>query len=294
MSNPSIARISIIGTGLIGSSIGLALRAHGFSGYIAGWDQRAGEAGVAQQRGAIDAIAPNPVAAAQESDLVLLATPVFGILDWMERLAPALRSGQLVTDVGSTKRRICERAAELFAAPQRAAFLAGHPMAGKEVYGAAEADAELFRQAVWLFCPTEGERSELERERMVEWRSWVERFGCRIVDTEPVRHDDLCAWASHLPQMVGTALAALLEDTFGASERSRGELRDVGGRAMREMTRLGASPFSMWRDVAHTNTAPIAATLMALEQRLAYIRQNLTTAGLREEFERANRFRQNF
>ena len=104
---------------------------------------------------------------------------------------------------------------------------------------------------------------------------------------DPVRHDILCAWISHLPQFVSTAMCALLEDEFAANT----DLLPIGGRALREMTRLGASPFSMWRDIAHTNSDAIAKTLHALEQRLAHIRENLKTPELREEFDRANRFR---
>jgi len=285
----------VIGTGLIGGSVGLALRAQGFTGHIAGWDQNPAEAATAQRRGALDEVADDPLSAARASDLVLLATPVFGILDWMDKLAPVAGPGQLLTDVGSTKRLICERADQLFNRAGQAAFLAGHPMAGKEVFGAAEADGHLFQGAVWLFAGDDPNGARPGAGALnTEWRAWVERFGARIVDVDPVRHDDLCAWASHLPQMVGTALAALLEDTFGGSEISQRELRDVGGRAMREMTRLGASPYSMWRDVAHTNTGPIAATLEALEQRLAHLRRHLTQPELREEFERGNQFRRNF
>ncbi len=301
MSTSSVQQITILGTGLIGASIGLALRAQGFSGRIAGWDKNPEEAKIALQNGALEQVADDPLAAALASDLIVLATPVLGILDWMERLAPVLRPGQLVTDVGSTKQQICERAAALFNRENRAGFLAGHPMAGKEVQGAAHAEAELFRNAVWLFSSTPEKNIRpgtqalaLEEERRQEWRGWVQRFGSRVVDVDPVRHDELCAWASHLPQMVGTALAALLEDEFGGSDAHREELREVGGRAMREMTRLGASPFSMWRDIAQTNTEPLAATLLALEQRLAHLRENLKQPELREEFERANRFRKRF
>ncbi len=92
---------------------------------------------------------------------------------------------------------------------------------------------------------------------------------------------------SHLPQFTATALSCVLEEQVGNAP----ELKHVGGRALREMTRLGASPFSMWRDIAHTNTEAIEAALMALEQRLAHIRENLRTPELREEFERANAFR---
>ncbi|MGH9395125.1 MAG: prephenate dehydrogenase [Terriglobales bacterium] len=282
-------RILILGTGLIGASVGLALRSAGFDGDIAGWDRNRAQAELALQRGAVNAIAEDGIAVARASDVVVLAMPVLAILDWMGRLAPVMRPGQLLTDVGSTKSRICQCAAELF--PQgAAAFLPGHPMAGKETFGAAAADASLFQGAVWLFTPLPGQQSPAA----AAWRAWVARFGSRGVDLDPERHDQLCAWASHLPQLVGTALAAALEDEFGASAAERSQLREVGGRAMREMTRLGASPFSMWRDIAHTNAAPIAASLLRLEQRLAHLRRSLVQPDLKAEFAKANRFRRDF
>jgi prephenate dehydrogenase len=141
---------------------------------------------------------------------------------------------------------------------------------------------------MWLFTPVAGvPPSELE----AEWRSWVAKFGARTMDLEAARHDEICAWVSHLPQMLSTALAALLEETFSGDPVRRDEIASIGGRALRETTRLGASPYSMWRDIALTNTEPIAATLLALEQRLAHVRENLRTPELKEEFRRANEFR---
>lgn len=302
----SIQSITILGTGLIGSSVGLALRANGFAGRILGWDRSPEEAQTARDKGAIDSVASDPLDAARETDCVLLATPVFGILEWIEKLAPVVRHDQLVTDVGSTKRKICALAAEAFSSPGAAHFLPGHPMAGKEVFGAANADANLFHGAVWLFTSPElaaepASNPTLGQQRADKWRHWVARFGCRMLDLDPVRHDEICAWASHLPQMLGTALAALLEDTFPETAKSAGnldsasaQLRAIGGRAMHEMTRLGASPYSMWRDIAQTNDEAIAAALLALEQRLASIRENLKQPELREEFNRANQFRSRF
>jgi prephenate dehydrogenase len=124
-----------------------------------------------------------------------------------------------------------------------------------------------------------------------QWRALVASFGARTMDLDPARHDELCAWVSHLPQMLSTALAALLEDTFAGDPEAMASVRAIGGRGLRETTRLGASPYSMWRDVAMTNTEPIAATLLALEQRLQHLRENLRTPELREEFHTANRFR---
>lgn len=277
----SLRRIAIMGTGLIGSSIGLALRANEFTGEIAGWDRDPEQLQIALSRGAIDIAASDPLEAALPADLILLGGPVLSILEWMERLAPRLSPDQLVTDVGSVKGVISERARSLFSGPGRAGCLPGHPMAGKEVSGAANAEATLFVDAVWLFT------NFPEHPLSAEWRGWVERFGCRIIRMDPGRHDEVCAWLSHLPQMLATGLSALLEDRFGESA----DVRAVGGRALREMTRLGASPYSMWRDVAHTNAEEIAECLFSLEQRLAHIRENLKTPELRKEFERANRFR---
>ena len=281
----AIARILVIGTGLIGASVGCALRQHGFAGEIVGWDQSSAELKTALENSSIDRAADDPLHAAREADVVLLAVPVLAILDWMSKLAPVMRPSQLLTDTGSTKLEIVKLGRTLFNGPERAYLLPGHPMAGKEVHGAKYADAGLFQGAVWLFTPSDGQEGEPAVAR--EWRDLVRSMGARVIDMEPARHDVVCAWVSHLPQMLSTALSAMLEDEFGDAP----ELAGIGGRALREMTRLGASPFSMWRDVAHTNAEPIAATLLALEQRLQQLREHLKTPELREEFETANLFR---
>jgi prephenate dehydrogenase len=228
------------------------------------------------------------VAAAREAEVTVLAVPIYATLDLMEQLTSSLGSDQLVTDVGSTKLRITQVGIEHFNQMGCAAFLPGHPMAGKERGGAELADANLFRGAVWLFTDApDAVRSFRATELIKEWRQWITAMGSKVIDLDAERHDELVAWVSHLPQFTATAMSALLEDEVGEAP----ELRDVGGRALREMTRLGASPWSMWRDIAHTNTDAIAAALQALEQRLAHIRENLRTPELREEFEKANRFR---
>jgi len=283
-------RVLIVGTGLIGASAGLALRAAGFDGEIVGTGPTEQTLTIAKERGAIDAWVARTDAgsAAANADLILLAGPVLSILDWMQRLAPVLGEHQLVTDVGSTKVQIAELAAKLgYNGPGKARFLPGHPMAGKEQGGAALAEAGLFRGAMWLFTPLDETQNELE----AEWREWVAKFGARAMDLAPARHDEICAWVSHLPQMLSTALAALLEETFESDPQRREEIAAIGGRALRETTRLGASPYSMWRDIALSNTETIAQTLQALEQRLAHVRENLRTPELKEEFRLANEFR---
>jgi prephenate dehydrogenase len=238
--------------------------------------------------GAINSIATDALQAARESQVVLLAVPIYATLNWMEQLSGMLGPEQLITDVGSTKAQITAAAGRLYNTPERAGFLPGHPMAGKERGGAALGDADLFRGAVWLFTADPAwELSPASAELASDWRELVAAMGSKTLDLDAARHDELVGWVSHLPQFVATALSALLEEEVGDAP----ELKDVGGRALREMTRLGASPYSMWRDIAYTNTAAVEAALDALEQRLAHLRENLRTPGLREEFEQANRFR---
>jgi prephenate dehydrogenase len=283
-----IERIAILGTGLLGTSVGLAMRAAGYRGTITGWNRSAEPAQTALAMGAIDTVAADALQAARESQVVVLAVPIYATLDYMEKLSGVLGSEHLVTDVGSTKAQITEAAGRLFNTPERAAFLPGHPMAGKERGGAVLGDAGLFRGAVWLFTDDPGwQRSPHSAALVKGWREWVVAMGSKTIDLDPLRHDELVAWVSHLPQFVATALSALLEDEVGDAP----ELKNVGGRGLREMTRLGASPFSMWRDIAYTNTEAVQSALLALEERLAYIRENLKTPVLREEFDKANRFR---
>ena len=285
-----IENVTIIGTGLIGASVGLALRAAGFSGEVEGWDESPVALATALDIGALTTalrVRPDEEATRPKPGLIVLAGPVHSTLDWMERLAKVVGAETLITDVGSTKLEIVQSAIRLFGGDGVAGFLPGHPMAGKERGGAELAEAGLFREAMWLFTPCRAEQSLMDRE----WRTWVERFGARTMDMHADRHDELCAWVSHLPQMLSTAFAALLEERFGDMPEVAAELMRVGGRALRETTRLGASPYSMWRDVAMTNTENIRTTLLALEQELSYVRENLRGPELREEFARANRFR---
>jgi prephenate dehydrogenase len=285
----SINQITIIGTGLIGGSFGLALKKRGFGGRIVGCDKPVVLA-QAKRIGAVDVGMVELRQAAQGSDLILLGTPVGGVLDLIEKIGPLVSPHVLMTDVGSTKKEIVDRAQAVFGAAAATRYLAGHPMAGKEHSGIEHADPDLFENAVWLFTPVAGQSvatgSGLSGP-VADFVVLVQSIGARVLVMDAERHDRICAWVSHLPQMLATALASSLEDEFGDDEA----LKAVGGRALREMTRIAASPYSMWRDIAFTNTGNIAKSLSALEQRLAHIRENLRTRGLQEEFENGNKFR---
>jgi prephenate dehydrogenase len=280
----SIRQITIIGTGLIGGSLGLALRKNGFRGKIVGCDGKAVLAR-GKRAGAITAGIEDPVEASRGSDVVVLAVPVGGIIDLIAKLAPHLSPNTLLTDVGSTKAEIVARAESVFLEDASHRFLAGHPMAGKENSGIEFADAELFGGAVWFFTPLPGQK--LKAGVLAEYIKWVKKVGATVTTLNPDQHDELCAWISHVPQMLSTALAAALVEEYG----EKAPLLESGGRALREMTRIAASPYSMWRDIAITNKNQIANALLKIEQHLAHIRENLDTRELEKEFNRAHKLK---
>ena len=157
-------------------------------------------------------------------------------------------------------------------------------MAGKEVGGIEHADANLFRDAVWLITPIEPEQPPTMQQQ--EYMELLQSIGARIVTLDVAHHDRLCAWLSHLPQMMATALASALRDEFGDDE----VVSQIGGRALREMTRIAHSPYSMWRDIAMTNTQNIEEAMLYFEQQMAHLRENLRGPALREIFDSANKF----
>ena len=177
-------RVLIVGTGLIGASIGLAMREAGFKGQIDGFDENLSELESALGSKAIDEFAfgmEPTLEIARRADVIVLAVPVLAVLDWMQRLAPLLGPRQLVTDVGSTKLKISESARRLFNTETTAQFLPGHPMAGKESGGASLAEASLFKDAMWLFTPVLAGASPIESWSGANgWRSYApdEGYGC--------------------------------------------------------------------------------------------------------------------
>lgn len=280
----AIRQITIIGTGLIGGSLGLALRKKKFAGRIVGCD-REGTLEKAKACGAIDVGTANPGDAVPGSQIVVLATPVLAICDLIERVGPVMPARALLTDVGSTKAAVVQRAQTVFGKNAGKRFLAGHPMAGKELSGVDYADPDLFQKAVWFLTPLPGQ--SLNEGLFAEYAGWIDAIGARIAMLPPDEHDRLCAWISHVPQMISTALAAALVEEFGADA----PVLPAGGRALQEMTRISASPYSMWRDVAITNKKNLEDALWKVEQRLAHIRENLATRELAAEFERAHELR---
>jgi prephenate dehydrogenase len=280
----TIQRITIAGLGLIGGSLALALRQAGFAGEIAGCD-RAEILAAAVERGIVSGGHSDPITAALGHDVVVLATPVGAIIDLLERLGPVIPATTLLTDVGSTKREIADRAQQVFGSAAGQRFLPSHPMAGAEHAGLEHANAGLFRGAPWVFTLINGQPEP--GSNAAEWIQLIQSIGAIPVFLDAARHDRLCAWTSHLPQLISTALASAIEAEFGADEA----VRQISGRGLQDMTRLAASSYSLWRDIVATNSKNLNDVLLKYEQHLSHLRENLRGPALREEFDAANRFR---
>ena len=266
--------VAIAGVGLIGASFGLALRKAGFSGTIAGVSSPSAlAAGLAC--GAISS-EMTLAEAARHADLIYLAQPVDRILQTIEEIGRLARPGCLITDAGSTKAQIVEQAARHLPA---AAFLGGHPLAGKEQRGAAAADADLFRNRPYVLTP-----SGPETPASQEFREWITRIGARVMDTSPQEHDRTVALTSHLPQLVSTALAATL------AERNSEALGKIFGSGLLDMTRLALSTPELWASIFTTNKLEVLAALDGFLSTLEQTRRAVQSDSVSDIFHTASDF----
>ena len=266
--------VAIVGTGLIGASFGLALRQAGFIGPILG---------VSSERALADAVGVGAIdrgvtlaEAAGQAELVFLSQSIGRILDTLRHLDPLLRPGALVTDAGSTKNEIVDHARQFI---RRGQFLGGHPMAGKELRGAAAAEAGLFQGCTWVLTPDEP--AELETPAARAFVGWLDRIGARLVALDCDEHDRVVAFTSHLAQLASTALASSVGENLSEERHLR-----VAGPGLRGMTRLALSSYDLWRDILATNAEQIDRALSRYVQKMEYIRDNLRTRQLQNEFAR--------
>ncbi len=243
--------IAIVGVGLIGGSLAMALRRAGHDGEIVGVS---GPTTIreALERRVIDRGASygDLVDVASSVDLVVLATPIRAILEHLETLGRAgasLRDGLVVTDVGSTMATILERAARTL--PDRVHFIGGHPMAGSERRGLAAADPFLFQNAYYVLTPARG----VPVAQVTRLERLLSRTGARVMVLDAADHDRTAASVSHVPQLLAVALVNFIDDH--PDDRDVALRLAAGG--FRDMTRIAASPFTMWRDIYATNSKEV-------------------------------------
>jgi prephenate dehydrogenase len=258
---PPFRTISIIGLGLIGGSIALAVRERWPEIRIAGVDRKAVLAH-ALGSGAIDRAADSAADAA-DADLIILAAPVRQNLKLLAEIAQRLPAATVVTDVGSTKRGIVDAAAALGCA----SFVGGHPIGGAEQGGFGFARPDLFRHRPWIFTPAPSTLAA-SVDRLFEF---ARGLGARPSTMDATEHDRVMAFLSHLPQLTASALM----DVIGSSA-GEGALR-LAGRGLVDTTRLASSPAETWRDVCATNADAVADALDQLIARLSELRADLRT-----------------
>ncbi len=236
--DPSGRRAQVVGTGLIGASIGLALRARGW--HVTGRDRDPAHADRAASLGAVDALGTDAAA-----DITFVATPVSTVAA-EATAALAASPGGLVTDVGSVK-------APIVAAVGSARFVGGHPMAGSEQDGVEGADPELFEGATWVLTPT----ASTDPEAFARVRAAVTSLGADVVAVSPERHDTLVAVVSHVPHLAAATLMGIAAE--GAEEHAAMLRLAAGG--FRDMTRIAAGHPGIWPDICAENRAAIVAAL---------------------------------
>ena len=246
---PPFERIAIVGFGLIGGSLALAIRQRWTSGLIIAIDRK-DVLETAMRMHAAD-VGGDDLVMAAEADLIVLAAPVLQNRGILEQLGDFVTGEALVTDAGSTKQDIVAAAREL---PARLRFVAGHPLAGAATGGLPAARPDLFTNRPWIFTPTAGTREE-DVARLEEF---VAALGARPRRMEPEAHDRLLAFLSHLPQLTASALMHVVGSHAGEDGLA------LAGAGLRDTTRLASSPACIWRDILQTNRAEIMDALDAL------------------------------
>lgn len=253
MPEVTAGRAQVVGTGLIGGSIGAALRQRGW--HVTGRDQRHGAAEQARELGVLDAVGVDP-----DAELTFVATPVGAIA--AEVSAALSQTAGVVTDVGSVKAPL----AELMGNPR---FVGGHPMAGSELEGVAGADPAMFEGAVWVLTPT-GHTSD-EAFGLVS--RVVSSFGAEVMALRPDRHDQLVALVSHVPHLTAVTLMGQAAER---AEEHRALLRLAAG-GFRDMTRIASGHPGIWPDICTQNREAIVAELDGLIRSLGEIRDVVAT-----------------
>ena len=286
-SGPPFRRIALVGVGLIGGSIGLALRRNVRSARVVGVD-RPSVLRAARARRAIDEAAPTLARGLRGADLVIVALPVDAILGILPRLGGLLAAGAIVTDVGSTKEGIVRRA-RLAGLGER--FVGGHPMAGTERSGIDHADGNLFKGAPWILCPARraaarraAGRRRGEPAAVHRVAGLVRRLGARPEILDPRAHDRAMARLSHLPQLVSVAL------TNAAGAREARPFLHLSGPSLLRMSRLADSPPDLWEGILRSNRGAVERALDDFIRETGRLRASLG-GGPTAHFRRAARLR---
>jgi prephenate dehydrogenase len=276
-------RVAIVGLGLIGGSLGLALRQAHIAEQVTGYDLGRGVCDQARKVGAVDQAYTSLADAVRGAELVVLATPVGAMRALLQQMATLASPGAVITDVASTKSQVLSWAEEFL--PAHLAFVGGHPMAGKEISGVEAADPALFRNRI--YCLTPGAKTPPAALNKV--LAMIESIGARVRFLEPAEHDGQVALVSHLPFIASTALMAT------ATENNNwGDASLLASSGFRDTTRLAAGSPEMYRDICLTNHEALVRALDDYLATLHMLREHIAASDphLNELFARSQEARQ--
>ena len=252
-----LGTVAIVGVGLIGGSIGLALRELGMAERVMGIGRREANLAEAVQIGAIDAATTDLASGIAEADVVVICTPVTEIANAARIAAEHGPEGVLVTDAGSTKLRIVE-AVERDPSAARV-FVGSHPIAGSERKGVAHARSDLFEGRSCVLTPT----ARTPEDRLQRARSFWVRLGCRVIELSPAEHDEVLALTSHVPHAVAAALAATVP----------AEALPMAAGAYRDGTRVAGSDAALWAGIFRENKGPTLQALARFQEQIGAFRR---------------------
>lgn len=259
------SKVAIVGVGLLGGSLGLAIKRRGLASQVIGYVRRASSAAACKEAGAVDGIEVDLAAAVQSADLIILCTPIAQMRPLVETMLPALARGALVTDVGSVKGSVV-RELEPLVSHTGAEFIGSHPMAGGEKMGVAAARHDLFVDAICAITPTR--RSSPESVQRLE-QFWA-AIGGIPMRLSPELHDELVSRSSHLPHVLAAQLAKLVLSPDHPQEQSQ-----LCGNGFKDTTRIASGSPEMWRDICLANRQNLGRALGIMIERLQEFRRAL-------------------
>ena len=246
-------KITIVGVGLLGGSLGLAIKKRGLADEVTGYVRRAASIAECRRANAVDTCTQNLQEAIADADLIVLCTPLAQMLPLLKKIGPAVKPGAIITDVGSVKATVVKDL-ESIVAKSGAHFIGSHPMAGAEKTGVAAARAELFANAMCVVTPTKNSHKPAIKTIEEFWKS----VGARVLRLTPELHDELVSRSSHLPHVAAATLANLVLDP--AHPKSQPLLCANG---FRDSTRIASGSPEMWRDIAMANRKNLDKALAA-------------------------------
>lgn len=280
---PFYDRTAIIGTGLIGGSMGIRLRERRLVEMVVGYDQSEAALEQALARGAVDCCAKSAREAVAGAELVIMAVPVLSIAALVEEIEPALAPGSVITDVGSTKLEVTRAVEKIL--PRNTCFIGGHPMAGSEESGIAGAEPALLENAIYVLTPGKSAPPQ-EVKRLTRL---LEAAGAQPLVLDPAGHDALAAYVSHLPHL---AASALVDSVMRFGKVDLVLALAAGG--FRDTTRVALGNPALWRDICLSNRRVLARALTDFSQSINELAGHLAAgdgAALEEYLNRAREFR---